>query len=427
MYTAAIVDSYEQRLQNLGLAVPELLIPVPSVDLSKWAVIACDQFTQQPEYWKRVAAYIGNSPSTLNMIIPERELQTIDLEARVETVQKTMIDYYNRALFTRHRGFVYVERTTPYHALRRGLIVLIDLEQYDWKTKQRISPTEQTLAERLPARIALRRNALLELSHVILFVDDRSNQLFSHLTLQKPLYQTKLGTPDSAAGTVTGWLVDEPRAMCALISVLERCAETNAVLYTVGDGNHSLASAKALWEEHKHAGITDSPARYALVELENIHDDGVHFESIHRVLFGVSCDTVLDAIKKSIPLDYQPVHTEKELLTAVAQSSNCIGILSDSRYIVGKLPSVQVVTAAIQPALDALRPAATIDYVHEKDTLLRISEHAVGILMPPISKHNFFDSISEYGVLPQKSFSVGEALEKRFYVECRTLINTGNA
>ena len=419
------------RLAALGVKVPEILLPKSGTDFFKWAVIACDQFTQDRNYWEQVRNITSGAPSCLDLIFPEIYLEDGGVQGRgkrILDIRNSMGAYVSGDIFAPHRHCcVYLERRTPHNAMRRGLVLSVDLEQYDWSPAARplIRSTEGTVPERLPSRIEIRRDAPLELPHVLLLIDDEEDTLLPSLgkiaRKSQPLYQTPL-MMDS--GDISGWPVDTEEAWALLADGLEALAAKAdnrygvkpsgeaPFLFAVGDGNHSLATAKAVWEEYKKAhagdaGLANHPARWALVEIENIFDPGISFEPIHRVIFGVEPDELLKALAA--------------LKDIRCQSGN------SSRVIEIESLSPEIATASLQPLLDNFvrEKNLSIDYIHGRDEVLRLAadsaRQAVGLLLPPVRKDGFFKTVAQNGPLPRKSFSMGEACEKRFYLECRKL------
>ena len=439
-----------QQLAISGIAIPELLLPKAGTDLQKWAVIACDQFTQDHAYLEAVKKLIGASPSTLNLILPEiflTELQGAGTTTRVATIHDTMATYLAHGpLVSCERGAVYIERKTPFHEQRRGLVLCVDLEQYDWKPEARplIRSTEGTVEERLPPRMAVRRNAALETSHILLLIDDEDDAVLTTLGKRakqaEPLYTTELSM---GSGAVSGWLLKQEADWAYLAEALEGLAARSGkrygiasdapFLFAVGDGNHSLASAKAIWLEYKAAhsgetGLAKHPARYALVEIENLYDAGIAFEPIHRVIFGASLAD-LRAVLASLPAFSSRAVASREELTALVGDAACeqnrLGLLAGGSYLLVESERQGLATDTLQPLLDAFiagSAAYSIDYIHGEDSLFQTAQgDAVGLLLPPIDKHDLFKTVARRGPLPRKSFSMGEAKEKRFYLECRKL------
>jgi uncharacterized protein (DUF1015 family) len=439
-----------QRLALSGIAIPEILFPKAGTDLEKWAVIACDQFTQDHAYWETVKNLVDAVPSTLNLILPEIFLADPPDEgttARVAAIHDTMTAYLTQGLLVPcKRSVVYIERKTPLHEQRRGLVLCVDLEQYDWEPEARplIRSTEGTVKERLPPRMAVRRNAALETSHILLLIDDDDDTLLSALGKRakqaKPFYTTELSMD---SGAVSGWLLRREADWTYLAEALEALAARSnkrygsasdaPFLFAVGDGNHSLASAKAIWLEYKavHSNEEDlatHPARYALVEIENLYDVGIVFEPIHRVIFGASLIDV-NAILSALPTFSSRAVASREELSALVGDAACernrLGLVSGDSYLLVESERQGVATDALQPLLDAFiasSAAYSIDYIHGEDSLFQTSqEGAVGLLLPPIDKRDLFKTVARRGPLPRKSFSMGAAKEKRFYLECRKL------
>jgi len=427
--------------------------------MRKWPVIACDQFTQDRDYWEKAKAAVADAPSTLNLIFPEVFLSDSDAAQRITDIHSTMKRYLAQGVFTAPKqGFIYIERDTPYQKKRRGLIAAVDLEQYEWKPEARplIRCTEGTVAERLPPRMDIRRGAPLELPHVLLLIDDETDSLLPALgELAKktaPVYSTPL-MMDS--GSVSGWFLDAQtsEAMTFIAEKLEELYRRSVgrynadgsgkpFLFAVGDGNHSLAAAKGIWEEYKAARSTgelpEHPCRYALVEIENIYDPAIQFEPIHRLVFGAGFDKIVSILSALPDFSCRPVKDAEELARlckkpSVQSAANCFGIISEGRYALIETSATGIATACLQPLLDryAGDNPQLIDYIHDEDELFRLSGadgqksasggQAAGILLPPVQKSGLFETVARLGPLPRKSFSMGHSCEKRFYLECRGL------
>jgi len=283
-------------LDKVGIGVPEILLPAPDTDFYKWSVVACDQFTSQPEYWDEVEKIVGVAPSTFRITLPEVFLDDNDCETRISEINTKMNEYMdNKVLESKGRGFVLVERTT-HESVRCGLVVALDLEHYDYSvgSQSQIRATEGTVLDRIPPRKKIRQHATLETPHIMVLINDKEDRvigpLFSKLEKFKPLYDTKLM---QGGGKIKGWLIDDEPEIENVAQAISSLSETEQMLYAVGDGNHSLASAKSFWNDLK-ATLGDDweshPARYALVELVNLYDKGLEFEPIHRVVF--DCDYI---------------------------------------------------------------------------------------------------------------------------------------
>ncbi|MDR0557006.1 MAG: DUF1015 domain-containing protein [Treponema sp.] len=437
---------HRETLSRFGLAMPEILLPASGVDLKKWAVIACDQFTQDAEYWKTASAIVGDAPSTLHLIFPEVYLEKSGKRERIERIHRTMRAYLEQGVFAPPlETFVYVERATPSGA-RRGLVAAIDLERYEWRQgkKALIRTTEGTAPERLPPRMDVRRGAPLESPHVLLLINDKADALLPALgervKAAAPLYRTDLMLD---SGAVAGWAVNAEEDVSLLARSLETLAasgcsggreDENPFLFAVGDGNHSLAAAKGVWEEYKAShvkerGLERHPARYAMVEIGNLYDAGVQFAPIHRVVFGERVNELLDALSTLPDAAVTRIGGGRELSALIATFSgkNRLGLILDNGFYMIEFADCGLAVALLQPLLDGFvkETGASIDYVHGEDAVFRAvqrpSRCGAGILLPLVQKDGFFETISRLGVLPRKSFSLGEASEKRFYFECRKI------
>jgi hypothetical protein len=428
-------------MSELGIEIPEVLLP-REVDLSRWAVIACDQFTQDRAYWEKAREAAGGKPSALNLIFPEAFLADDDHAARIGDIHRAMQDYASGGVFAApRRGLVYLERDTPFNRGRRGLVAAVDLEQYDWLPQSRplIRSTEGTVADRLPPRMDIRRGAPLELPHILLLIDDDEDFLLRGLgeraRQNAPAYQGGLMLH---SGSISGWFLDAPDDWAFFTEGLEKLLRRSLTrysgggepfLFAVGDGNHSLASAKGIWEEYKAknaagAALPVHPCRYALVEIENIYDPAIQFEPIHRVVFGLDFYGALTLLSALPNYTSRPITSREELvrLTAESAKGNRFGIISGGRYALVTTSAGGISTASLQPLLDQSVSRHNIDYIHGEDELFRLAgEDTTGILLPPVQKDGFFETVARCGPLPRKSFSMGEAEEKRFYIECRKL------
>lgn len=400
---------------------------LPQVEsMEKWAVIACDQYTSQPEYWERVRSFTDGAASTLNLILPEAEMEQAD--TLIEKINTTMNTYINAGVFKEYENvYIYVERTLVNGTIRKGIVGVVDLEQYDYSnlSKAAIRATERTVEERIPPRMNIRRNASIELPHILLLCDDEEHQLLESIESIKDscpkLYDFDLM---EAGGHIAGWLV-EGQFVQSFNSKLNAYESANAkkyegtgrvpMVFAVGDGNHSLATAKACYEElkklHPDKDLSNHPARYALVELENIHDEAQQFEPIHRILTEIDTHQLLQTMKETIcSADGHPI-------------ISYIGDKEETLYLdrnLGELP-----VAILQKFLDEYLEtnSGKIDYIHGDDVVrqLAMKANSVGFLLPDIEKNQFFRGIVMDGVLPRKTFSMGHAQEKRYYIEGRTI------
>ena len=392
-----------------------ILLP-DGIAMERWSVIACDQFASQPEYWDQVRQIAGNSPSAVNLILPESELDG-DCDAAIASINATMHRYLQEQVFRLYPdSFVYVERTLLSGAVRKGVVGAVDLQQYDFRPESgaAIRATEETVAERIPPRMNIRRNAPLELPHVLMLCDDEEKRLVESLTAKKdslPLlydFELMLG-----GGRIRGWLVSGEAAhiFTTALDVYEQRMRQkypgSHVLYAVGDGNHSLASAKGCYEENKAC----DNARYALVELENIHDEAQVFEPIHRIIKNTDPDALLKAMENAIGKNSgHPIRWH------IGDRSGVFCVHDDS----GKLP-----VGIVQEFLDdyLMHNGGIIDYIHGEDALCQLAqaESSIGFILPPVEKNAFFQGIIAGGTLPRKTFSMGHAREKRYYLEARKI------
>lgn len=402
---------------SLGIRPARFLLPNKEHLNRFWPIIACDQYTSQPEIWQEADRQIGEKPSTLRLIIPEAFLDRT--EELNQKALSAMEDYLNRDLFTElPPGIILVERQTQ-SGRRLGLVVAVDLEEYEYLAGSRslIRATEQTVMARIPPRIKLRMQSAIELSHVLLVVDDREDALLERLAAMtddfQPLYDMDLLMQ---GGRIRGWHIGPGPAqemLVATLNALKDALPEHTPLYAVGDGNHSLAAAKANWMRIKGkinpGEWADHPARFATVELTNLHSPAMVFEPIHRVVFGSSQEAVEEALAGLEPV----VSPEKADITLVAEGKELPLALPGAR---GRL-----VIDAVQEALD--HAGFNLDYVHGDEALHEIvaKEGAVGILMPDFPKDLLFPTVVKNGRLPRKTFSMGEANEKRFYLEARKI------
>ena len=432
---------------SIGVQVPRIYLPRPEVDLGKWAVIACDQFTSQPEYWNSVEEMIGNAPSTLNLIFPEVYLDKPGADERIQHIQQTMQDYLSEGLLVPHDGMVYLERQVG-GKLRKGLVLALDLEHYDYNkgSHSLIRATEGTIVERLPPRIHIREGARLELPHILVLIDDPDRTVIEPVgkskALLKELYDFELM---AGSGHLNGYLVNEVSIETGVINALENLSNPQTftakygigkdkpvLLFAMGDGNHSLATAKAIWEMKKAQVGMDHPSRYALVEIENVHDEGLEFAPIHRVVFGLKQD-IFNAMQAYYQSGYSfvPCKDQAEMVTRVRQAASTaqiIGVVSPQGYGLVEIanPSSNLPVGTLQPFLDDFLKRAgadKIDYVHGEEVIFTLGQTLgnIAFYLPGMSKSDLFRTVILDGALPRKTFSMGEAHEKRFYMECREI------
>lgn len=410
-----------------------ILVP-ENVDFSKWSVVACDQYTSEQDYWDSVKENVGDAPSTLNIIYPEIYLQKPDKEERIKNIHKNMEDYQKSGLFKEYKNsLVYVERTQRDGRTRYGLVGTVDLEQYDFSkgSTSLIRATEGTVLDRIPPRVSIRLEASLELPHILMLIDDRKAAVIEPLKEKKDSFQ-KLYDFDLQmnSGHLTGYLVSDEAAEIVLSAIedLEDKKEFSAkyntdapvLQFAVGDGNHSLATAKTCWEEIKK-GLSpeeaeNHPARFALVELMNVHDKTLEFEPIHRVVFDIDPEKLMAELKNF----YECTEEADEALQKI---SWCYKDKKGELYI--KNPSSKLAVGTLGNFLDKYvsENGGEIDYIHGADVVEKLAaeENRIGFILPNMEKNELFETVIADGALPRKTFSMGEAHDKKFYMECKKI------
>ena len=422
------------KYQKLGCKPADILLP-RDCDMTKWAVVACDQFTSQPEYWEEVDRIAGDAPSTLRLILPESKLNDADVEDHIAAINAAMADYMARDIFkTYGDSVIYIERSQSDGSIRHGLVMAVDLEQYDYTpgSGSLIRATEGTVLERIPPRVRVRKDAPIELPHVMLLIDDPDKTCIEPITAavdaMEQVYDFDLML---RGGHLKGWLLTESQkdalaeALAAMASpeAMERKYGLKGVaplLFAVGDGNHSLATAKTCYENLKkvtpESQWADLPARYALVEIENLHDDALQFEAIHRVVFGVDPAKFMEAFKAFYP-NAQEGKGEGHVIEVVWPGHD--------GYITVPDPKVQLPVGTLQNFLDAYlkENGGEVDYIHGDEVTKELGskEGNMGFLLPAMGKDQLFKTVIADGVLPRKTFSMGHAEDKRYYVEGRKI------
>lgn len=400
--------------------VPKILLPKKGIDMEKWATIACDQFTSTPEYWERLVAFVGDSPSTLKLTCPEIYLSR-DVSGEVKKVQAEMRKYLDEGIFDEREGFVLVERQVG-NDYRIGLMAAIDLDAYDWhRVRTPIRATEDTLMERLPVRISIRKDAEIEAPHAIILMDDREKDIIEPLYAARDgfekLYDFEL---NMGGGHIRGWLVPRQREQEILDKIaalntpelqIEKYGSDAGIMLAVGDGNHSVATAKVCYEELKQSLTGEQqktcPARYMLVELVNLHGGGMEFSPIHRY-FKVRDDEFVAKLKASL-------YGDGRLKIMYKGGEEYIKCPENAGTAITEIQSL--VEAYIKET------GAEIDYVHDVIHLKECVDKSdgMGIVMPAFSRSDLFGYVVNVGNLPKKAFSIGEAEHKRYYLECRKI------
>jgi hypothetical protein len=444
------------NFDKIGLQVPEILLPSEKVDLHKWSVVACDQYTSQPDYWNKAKEITDGSPSSLNVIFPEVYLEDDNGDQRIANINASMQQYLDENVLTAmpNKGFVLVDRKTSQAPSRKGLVVAIDLEQYDFNkgSQTLIRATEGTIVDRLPPRVKVRQDAAIELPHIMVLIDDPERSVIEPLFKNKPkeIYNVELMMQ---SGHIKGYAIDTPELIQQVANALENLASpevftkkynisddkhSDVLLYAMGDGNHSLATAKAIWEKIKEdaddvSSVMDNLARYALVELVNIHDDGLVFEPIHRLVFDVQPEKLLAEMETYFSGNCS-IHRcdNKADMSSKAESAkadnNHIVPFNDAdgyAYIQIDNPTYTLELATLESFLNDYldKVGGKVDFIHGDEVIddLGVKAGNMGFFFPPISKNSLFKTIIFDGVLPRKTFSMGEADEKRFYLEARKI------
>ena len=426
----------DTSFENLPFRPADILLP-QDCDYDKWAVVACDQYTSQPEYWQRVEERVGRAPSALRLILPESSLDGPQVEMDIMDINATMARYVREGRFKTLPGaMIYVERVLHGGKVRRGLVGMADLKDYDYEpgSDARIRATEGVVMPRIPPRVAVRKNAPIELPHAMLLTDDPGKTLIEPLAAQtgemELLYDFDLM---ERGGHVKGWKLTRAQvehvARTLQAMKVQSDGERGGLLLAVGDGNHSLATAKACYERRK--GLTAPgqwpglPSRYALCELVNLHDDSLEFEPIHRVAFGVKPEVLLDAMGRYYPDALRGRQIDPRV-RAIAQCISFVYREGEGEFAL--LHSASLTEAgALHDFLDQYlerNPRVRVDYIHgeaEARALAREREDAVAFLLPAMDKGDLFPSVLHHGALPRKTFSMGEAHDKRFYLEARKI------
>ena len=420
----------KDTFDGLPFKPANILLP-RDCDLSLWSVVACDQYTSQPEYWQRVGDRVGRAPSTLRLILPESCLEGPSVETDIMEINNTMSRYLREGRFREYPdALIYVERTLSSGKTRRGLMGAVDLEAYDYEpgSSSAVRATEGVVMSRVPPRVAVRKNAPIELPHVMLLVDDPNRIIIEPLSARtgemELLYDFDLM---EEGGHIRGWLLTEELKTWVLQALDTRKdrveQDLDGLLFVTGDGNHSLAAAKECYERRK--GLTDPsqwpglPSRYALCEIVNLHDEAVEFQPIHRVVFGVRPEELLDALMDFFPSAVRGRGEGHVLPFVINRWSR--GEITVTR------PEAQLPVGTLQSFLDsyiASHPRARIDYIHGEEAAEQLAgerEDAVAFLLPPIRKESLFVTVIRDGMLPRKAFSVGRAQDKRFYLEARRI------
>ena len=427
----------DTSFENLPFRPADILLP-QDCDYDKWAVVACDQYTSQPEYWQRVEERVGRAPSALRLILPESSLDGPQVEMDIMDINATMARYVREGRFKTLPGaMIYVERVLHGGKVRRGLVGMADLKDYDYEpgSDARIRATEGVVMPRIPPRVAVRKNAPIELPHAMLLTDDPGRTVIEPLAAQTDamelLYDFDLM---EQGGHIRGWRLGEAQLaqVAGALSALADPAAFNAkygtqgqpvMLFAVGDGNHSLATAKECYERQKRLVPPEKwdalPARFALCELVNLHDGSLEFEPIHRVVFHTDPDALLDALIRAFPGSRRGRRPEGDGLPLGYVHAGGEGVITVP-------PSAaHMPVGALQDFLDRylMDHKGRVDYIHGEEVAREFAARPgdIAFLLPPMDKRALFPTVIHGGALPRKTFSMGEPHDKRFYLEARRI------
>lgn len=410
----------------------DILLP-KNIDISKWSVIACDQYTSEPDYWKKVENKVKDNPSTLNLILPELYLEEDNVEKRIKKINNTMREYLDKNIFQEYKDtIIYLEREQDDGKIREGLIGMIDLEEYSYETDSQslIRATEKTVIERIPPRLKVRENAILELPHIMILMDDEKKNIIESIKYKinnnDLIYSFNLM---ENGGHIKGYklnnniISDIEKGMTSLMAkdYFEKkynVKNKGILLFAIGDGNHSLATAKANYENLKKTMSKEeylkSPARYALVEVVNLHSPALEFEPIHRVIFNTDVDNLINKLYKYYDINEEGTGEYFELITKDI----------DKKLYISN-PKSNIAVGSIQLFLDEYLKdnKGKLDYIHGDDTARKMGkeDNNIAILFKAIKKEELFKTVILDGVLPRKTFSMGHSYDKRYYLEARKI------
>ena len=415
----------------------DILLPVFSEDsekMKKWSVVACDQYTSEPEYWNDVKKQVDDDYSTLNLTIPEVYLNDSDIDNRIKNINFNMKEYIKKDIFKEYKNtYIFIERTLRNGVKRLGIIGAVDLEDYDYQkgSQTKIRATEGTVISRIPPRLKVRQDALIELPHIMMLIDDNACDIIEYNESIKDTFE-KVYDFDLLmdSGHITGYKMSEEACeiLDKKLSVLDSLDDfnkkynvnkENTLIYAMGDGNHSLATAKAYYENlKKEIGdkAKNTPARYALCELVNLHDKSLEFEAIHRVVFNFNGDDFIKALEEKYDISYDDNASGQQFIYVYGNEKKKITVTNPKEYLT---------VATIQNLLDEITKdsLAEIDYIHGEDVVCKLCENKsnFGIIFDAMKKTDLYKSVIMDGALPRKTFSMGEACDKRFYIEARKI------
>jgi len=443
-------ETFGNDLSELGITIPEILMPDQKIDLSTWAVIACDQYTSDQAYWNSVESLCKKEASTLHITLPEIYLKAHDLQARIKAIHSTMEQYDQKGIMrSLGEGLMYIERHT-HSGLRQGLLTAFDLEHYDFSpdSKTLIRATEGTIIDRIPPRLAVRAQASMEVPHIMILIDDPACTVIENIKAAlknaKPEYAIELM---KNGGTVQGWFLQSETLIAPVLSALKslktesskRQNSSTPLLFAMGDGNHSLATAKVSWNNIKQKLLDEGssldevmlhPARFALAELVNIHSSGLRFEPIHRTIFCAAPQSYTRLLSAMDEIETIKTVSEPEIVAALSHKDlgqRTMGVFDGQQWLQLTLKSscALLPPAIADQAFSLLQKTdneAEIDFIHGwQDACQLAGPKAVSVLLPVIARDMLFSRVQSFGPLPRKAFSMGEAEEKRYYVEARKI------
>lgn len=396
----------------------DILLP-EGCDMTRWSVVACDQYTSEPEYWEEVDSLVGGSPSALRLILPEIYLGREDTPVKIRDINRKIREYLNNGAFREYKNaMIYVERVQSDGKVRRGIVGAIDLEQYDYRagSKSAVRATEATVVERIPPRLEIRKDAEIELPHIMILIDDPKMTVVEPLA-EKPLEKLYDFQLMQGGGSIAGYLLREGE-IAAVDSALAALQKNCEMLFAMGDGNHSLATAKEHYEklkrENPDADLSNHPARYALCEIVNLHSEALEFEAIHRIVNVKDPEKMLFEMSEALHLS--GMKSEQSVTVHRGNKHRTLYILK---------PTSKLAVGSVQNFLDDYlkRNGGTIDYIHGADVLKRLAEvdGAAGFELEPMRKEDLFPAVVTDGALPRKTFSMGHAADKRYYLEARKI------
>lgn len=410
----------------------DILLP-ENTDMEKWAVVACDQYTSEPEYWEDVEKLTQGSKSAFNLILPEVYLEEADVDERIDKIHDNMKEYLNSNTFKEYKDtLVYIERIQSDGKMRAGIVGKLDLEDYSYEkgSKTPVRATEATVVERIPPRMKVRNGADIELPHIMILIDDREKSVVEPLEAKKAEMQEVYSfNLMKNGGSIKGYTLNADMQK-QVLSALDKLAdldefnrkyglnESSPLVFAMGDGNHSLATAKEFYEQLKKANpdkdLSDHPARYALVEIVNLHSPALEFEAIHRIVTDIDREKLLDGLYAELELSEE-------------KSDQKIQIVKDGELLDMYIhkPSSKLTVGSLQNYLDKYLAEAggKVDYIHGIDVVKKLSKSsdAVGFILPDMAKEELFPTVICDGALPRKTFSMGHAEDKRFYIEARKI------